>query len=78
MWSLLSDLLGSVFLQWRLWKWIHDPPLKGDRPKRENDKQPPLVKAVTGVLLFIWIVFVGAFLIMLGQGIYKVVTEGIG
>jgi hypothetical protein len=40
MWSLLLDLLGSTLFQWRLWKWIHDPPLKGDRPRQAEDKKP--------------------------------------
>jgi hypothetical protein len=40
MWSLLLDFLASIALEWRLWKWIHDPPLKGDRPRQPDDKKP--------------------------------------
>ena len=82
MWSLLLDFLSSIFVEWRLWKWIHDPPLKGDRPrqgpKHENDRQHPLVRAVIGLFLLIWIVLFGGLLVMLGQGIYQVVTARIG
>jgi hypothetical protein len=40
MWSLLLDFLGETFFQWRLWKWIHDPSLKGDPPREREDKKP--------------------------------------
>jgi hypothetical protein len=36
MWSLVLDLLASTVFEWRLWKWIHDPPLKGDRRRTEG------------------------------------------
>ena len=41
MWSLLelvADFFGAIFVEWRFWKWIHDPPLKGDPPR---DKKKP-------------------------------------
>ena len=79
MWSLLLDFLASMAVEWRIWKWIHDPPLKGDRP--QSGKQHPLVKVVLAAFLFIFgvlfIVLASAFLLMLGQGIYWVVTEGV-
>jgi hypothetical protein len=40
MWSLLLDFLASVAVEWRLWKWIHHPPLKGDRRRESDDKKP--------------------------------------
>jgi hypothetical protein len=40
MWSLLADLLASIAFEWRIWKWIHDPPLKGDRPRESDERKP--------------------------------------
>ena len=80
MWSLLLDFLSDVFVQWRLWKWIHDPTLKGDRHRDSDkaDKQHPLAKVAVVVFLVLAIIFASAFLIMLAQGIYWAVTEGVG
>ena len=38
MWSLVLDLLASTVFEWRLWKWIHDPLLRGDRPSQPEDE----------------------------------------
>ena len=38
MWALLLQFLAETVFEWRLWKWIHDPPLKGDQrpPPRKS------------------------------------------
>jgi hypothetical protein len=38
--ELLLNLIASISLEWRLWKWIHDPPLKGDRLRQPDAKEP--------------------------------------
>lgn len=34
----LLDLLASIAFEWRIWKWIHDPPLKGDPPSETKKR----------------------------------------
>jgi hypothetical protein len=35
--SLLDARLRAVS-EWRLWSWIHEPPIKGDRKSAPNEK----------------------------------------
>jgi hypothetical protein len=39
MWSLLLRFFLRAACAWLLWKWIHDPPLKGDPPRQPEDKK---------------------------------------
>jgi len=58
MWSL--DVLVQALSEWRLWKWIHDPPLKGDPPDDPSGRQlilALLVAVLAFVLWMLWWVF---------------------
>lgn len=57
MWSLLMDFLASIAVEWRVWKWTHDPPLKGDPPDDPSGRQLILALLAVVVAFVLWMLW---------------------